>query len=328
MRRYETLETLFCKVDLSFAEAVLNESYHAKGSVGRPPRNPLGLFKAHLLRRLRHVPSDRMLVRQLWKDPRLRSICDIERDEPPYGIAVLSRFRSRVGPERLMRIVDHAVEVLVKKRRIKGETLALDSTFIKACSRRNLDNRTGYSDPESRVGRAVKSRDLGYRLHLAVDAKSELPVALTIASANENEKKHSIRLFEKASAHVKPNRLVADPQYSSQGLRDAALKQGTVPVIPYPRNQMKGAKSILRIDRKFKSHGPQQLRRAYRKRVAVERVFSRLKHLAGLTQHNLRGLAKITFHTQLCLLVMLFTAQAAINTHKPRRSRSIRYFAN
>jgi transposase len=169
---------------------------------------------------------------------------------------------------------------------------------------------------------------LGYRLHLAVDARSELPVAMTVASANENEKKHSIRLFEKASIHVKPRRLLADPQYSSQSLRDVALKQGTVPVIPYPRNQQKGVTGILRIDKRFKSHGPQQLRRAYRKRVAVERVFSRLKNLAGLTQHNLRGLVKITFHAQLCLLIMLFTAQAAVNTHKPGKSRSIRYFAN
>jgi transposase len=143
MKRYGTLETLFGKVDYSFAEKVLNESYHAKDSVGRPPRKPLGVFKAHLLRRLRHVPSDRMLVRQMWKDPRLRRICDIEENEPPYGIAVLSRFKKKVGPERLMRIVDHAVEALVKMGRIKGETLALDSTFIKAHSRRNLDNRTG-----------------------------------------------------------------------------------------------------------------------------------------------------------------------------------------
>jgi transposase len=328
MRRYETLETLFGKVDLIFAEKVLNEAYHPKDSPGRPLRKPLGVFKAHLLRRLRHVPSDRMLVRQLWKDPRLRRICDIEKNEPPYGIAVLSRFRSGVGPERLMRIVDHAVELLMRKGRIKGEALALDSTFIKACSRRSLDNRIGYSDPESRVGRAVKSRDLGYRLHLAVDCRSEMPVAMTVAPANENEKKHSTKLFEKASRHVKPRRLVADPQYSSQSRRDVAINQGTLPVIPYPRNQQKGMRGVLRIDRKFKSHGPQQLRRVYRKRVAVERVFSRLKTLAGLTQHNLRGLAKITFHAQLCLLVMLFTAQAAVNTHKPSKARSIRYFAN
>jgi len=36
MKRYGTLETLFGKVDLSFAETVLNESYHVNGSVGRP----------------------------------------------------------------------------------------------------------------------------------------------------------------------------------------------------------------------------------------------------------------------------------------------------
>lgn len=235
---------------------------------------------------------------------------------------------SRARPERLARIVDDAIGTLVKKGRIKGKTLALDSTFIKAYSRRNLDNRTGYSDPESRVGRAVKAKDLGYRLHLAVDAISELPVAMVVASANENEKKHSLRLLDKASVHVKPGRLVADPQYSSKGLREEALKHGAIPVILYPRNQMKGVKGVLRVDRKFRSHGPQDLRRAYRKRAAVERVFSRLKNLVGLTQHNLRGLAKITFHVQLCLLTMLLTAQAAINTHRPSKARSIRYFAN
>ena len=328
MKRYEALETLFGKVNLSFAQKVLNEPFHAIGTRGRPPRKPLGVFKAHLLKRLRHIPSDRMLVRQMWKDPRLKKICDIEADEPPYGIAVLSRFRSKVGPQRLARIVDQAVEVLVEKGRIKGEALALDSTFIKAYSRRNIDNRTGYSDPESRVGRAVKVKDLGYRLHLAVDVKSELPVALVVASANENEKKHSIKLFEEASKHVRPGRLLADPQYSASDLRKEAMEHGALPVIPFPRNQMKGVRGVLRVDRKFRSHGPQELRRAYRKRAAVERVFSRLKNLISLTQHNLRGLAKITFHSQLCIIAMLLTAQAAINTHKIGKARSIMYFAN
>ena len=328
MKRYETLETLFRNVDLSFAEKVLKEVFHPKGSPGRPPRKPIGVFKAHLLRRLRYIPSDRMLVRQLWKDPRLKQICDIEASEPPYGIAVLSRFRSRVGPEKLALIIDDALGILVAKGRIKGETLALDSTFIKAYSRRNLDNRTGYSDPESRVGRAVKAKDLGYRLHLAVDAKSELPVAMIVASANENEKKHSYNLFERASSKVKFKRLVADAQYSSQGLRDVAVSMGTAPVIPYPSNQKIGVRGVLRVDRKFRTHGLQSLRRAYKKRVAVERVFSRLKNLAGLKEPSLRGLAKITFHSQLCVIAILLVAQAAVNTHKTGKSRSIRYFAN
>ena len=277
---------------------------------------------------MKHIPSDRMLVRQMWKDPRLKKICDIEADEQPYGIAVLSRFRTKVGPERLARIIDEAVNVLVQKGRIKGEVLALDSTFIKAYSRRNLDNRTGYSDPESRVGRAVKTKDLGYRLHLAVDVKSELPIAMKLVSANENEKKHSVSLFMKASEHVRPKKLLADSQYSAANLRQAALKCGTLPVIPYPKNQRKGAKGLLRVDKRFRSHGPQNLKTAYKKRAAIERVFSRLKNLASLTQHNLRGLAKVMFHAQLCIIIMLFTAQAATNTNKSSKTRSIRYFAN
>jgi len=140
----------------------------------------------------------------MWKDPRLKKICDIEEKEPTYGIAVLSRFRSKVGPERLARIVNQTVEVLVAKGRIKGEALALDSTFIKAYSQRNLDGCTGYSDPESRIGRAVKTKDLGYRLHLAVDVRSELPIAVILVSAKQNEKKHSISLYRKASKYVKP----------------------------------------------------------------------------------------------------------------------------
>jgi hypothetical protein len=101
-----------------------------------------------------------------------------------------------------------------------------------------------------------------------------------------------------------------------------------LPVIPYPKNQKVGARGVLRVDRKLKSHGPQKLRRAYKKRVAVERVFSRLKNLAGLKDHNLRGLANLTLHSQLCILIMLITAQAAANTNKISKTRSIRYFAN
>jgi transposase len=147
MKRYEALETLFSKVDLSFTQKILNDSYHPAGSRGRSTRSPLGLFKAHLVRQLKHIPSDRMLARQIWKDLRFKKICDIKND-PPYGIAILSSFRSKVGPERLSRIVDPTVEVLVKEGWTMGKALALDSTVIKAYSRRNLDNRTGYTDPD------------------------------------------------------------------------------------------------------------------------------------------------------------------------------------
>jgi hypothetical protein len=60
-----------------------------------------------------------------------------------------------------------------------------------------------------------------------------------------------------------------------------ARRYGVEPVIPYPRNQMRN-RPVLRIDRKFRSHGPSRLKRLYRKRSAVERVVSRLKTHYGL----------------------------------------------
>ena len=57
--------------------------------------------------------------------------------------------------------------------------------------------------------------------------------------------------------------------------------------------------------------------------MVVERVFSRLKNLVSLKLHNLRGLAKATFHSQLCVIGMPLTAQAAVNTHKLGKLRSM-----
>jgi hypothetical protein len=66
----------------------------------------------------------------------------------------------------------------------------------------------------------------------------------------------------------------------------------------------------------------------YRKRVAEGRVFSSLKNLASLVQHDLRGLVRITVHAQFWLLIMLLIAQVAIEADRSNRNRSLRYFAN
>jgi hypothetical protein len=45
---------------------------------------------------------------------------------------------------------------LVDSGAVKGEMVATDSTAIKAYSQRSLDNKTGKSDPDARVGRGKK----------------------------------------------------------------------------------------------------------------------------------------------------------------------------
>ena len=109
MERHEDAVFALSKLNLDDIEKTIHEAYHQEGP-GRPPRSPLGIFKALMAKRLRQIPSDRELYRRLWNDPTLRMICDIEEREKPYHPAQLTRFKSRVGPERLERIIAGLVE--------------------------------------------------------------------------------------------------------------------------------------------------------------------------------------------------------------------------
>jgi IS5 family transposase len=289
----------------------------------------MGIFKALVVKRLRQIPSERELYRRLWDDPLLREICDIEDRERPYHPSQITRFRGNVGPERLEGIMDGLVRELVEGGVIKGETVAMDATFIEAYSRRDLqDNRRGYSDPDARVGRDDRGYDLGYRAHIAADADSDLPVAYVAAPANENEMRHAPLLLERA-VEVTGGRvrtMVADPQYSSRRFRYKAAGCGVEAIIPYPRNQRQG-EDVLRVDRRFRAHGTEREVGIYgRARSSIERVNSRLEDLVCLGRHRVRGLRNVTVHVAFCIIAMLLVAVAALRLGMPEKARCLASF--
>ena len=326
MEKHEDVVSILSILDLDDIEETVSQPYHGTGP-GRPPRNPLGIFKALIVKRLRRIPSDRELYRRLWNDEALREICDIEEREKPYHPSQLTRFRDRVGPERLEAVMNQLLEELGEGGIIKGEALALDATFINAWSRRDpRDDSHGLSDPEARVGRDGKTYDLGYKAHVAVDADSDMPVAAVVASANENEKKHVGELLDKASLVVEGfEAVVADSQYSSKRVRTNIREHGAEPVVPYMSNHRRG-EPVLRVDRFFRTSGPAMERRIYGLgRASVERVNSRLE-LVGLDCLKLRGLRSVRVHVLLCIIVMLLVAVAAIRLGRPWKARSLGSF--
>jgi len=321
---FEALARIFESLDLEFVERVLSECYRPEGSVGRPHRSLLGMFKAELAKRLGGVERYRELDRLLQTDDVLRDLCEIKHWEKPYGRSTLAEFRQRVGPEKLERIMAHLIKQLDRAGVLNGETLALDATFIQAHSRRDPEDPScGFSDIDARLRKQGRSVTLGYGVHLAVDAASEMPRAVLVEPANVNEKKAAPRLLRKALKHNRRRwkSLVADSQYSSEAFRDEAGSAGLEPVIPYPRNQMKG-KPVLRVDRKFRSHGPTRLKRLYKRRSAVERASSRLKDHFGLRQLRTRRLRNAFTHVLLCLIAMLMNALSAIKHGFPEKMRS------
>ena len=179
---------------------------------------------------MKGVRSLREMTRLLDTDARLRKLCLIKDKEPGYPRSVLSRFSRKVGEDKLNRIIDEKVVKLLKSNKAREIDVVLDASFIKAWSTRHpTDNQTGYSDADARVGRAGRTFALGYKLHLSVDSKTMLPLTSVFASANQNEKKHSLNLLEKTKkvlsrSGAKLRSVIADSQYSDTKIRIAAGK--------------------------------------------------------------------------------------------------------
>ena len=288
----------------------------------------MGLFRTFIVMKMRGVRSLREMTRLLDTDQRLRRLCLIKTAEKGYSRSVLSRFIRKVGETRLINIIDEKV-VKLSKQNSTGEIDSIfDASFIDAWSTRDpLDNRTGYSDREARVGRAGRSFGLGYKLHIAIDSATMLPLACTFASANQNEQKHSLNLLDKTKLILKQSKaklrsVIADSQYSDGKLRDAV----DATVIPYRSNQKRDVEGLLRVDRKFRAYGPEDQKKEYHKRPHVEAVFSFLKTQYSLTVNKVRGLKQVASYALFSVLCLVLNREAAENIGRYDKAVSPTYF--
>ncbi len=207
------------------------------------------------------------------------------------------------------------------------QAACIDGTDLRAWSIRHpRDNRRGFSDPDARVGRPGRGYDLGYKLHVSVDHRSILPLAIVLASANDNEKRHGPTLVEKTKevlrrAGARLRCLVADSPISSgrmRGLVDEA-------VIPFMSNQRRG-ENVLRVDRKFRTHGPEEERAKYHKRPAVEAAYAFLKTQYGMKVNKVRGLGRVAVYALYSVLCHVLTREAAENMGRPDKAVSLTFF--
>jgi transposase len=175
------------------------------------------------------------------------------------------------------------------------------------------------------VGRNGRGYDLGYKLHVAVDHRTMLPLATLMAPANDNEKRHAPTLVKRTRSVLgrvgaRLRSLVADSQYSSSAVRVLVSDS----VIPYTANQR--GEGILRVDRRFRTHGPAELVAEYHKRPLVESVFSFLKTQFGLTVNNVRCLGCVSVYALLSLLCLVLVREAAECLGRPEKAVSPTFF--
>ena len=313
---------MLSSLNLSCIRGFLTSFYHGEGA-GRKPYPAVCMLKAQLLKYLWRVPSDRRLALLLKRNRRVAKACGFRRETPSHGL--FTQFRHRLGKDGYEKVFSLLLKQLLKDGTGKGEVVAVDSTAVKAYSQRSLDNKSGKSDREARVGRGRRGFLLGYKVHTACCASSELPLAFMVEPCNRNDKCFIQPLLEKLKSQgISFKTVLADAQYDSAKVRKVVEEYGAEPVIPH--SKCSKTRNALKVGKDFIVKGVKRLVKLFRKRVSIERVFSRAKEWLLLDHLRVRGLQQAFIHTCLSFSAMLVVALTAVKQHKPSLIRSIKHY--
>jgi IS5 family transposase len=242
-----------------------------------------------------------------------------------------------------------------------GRDVAIDASDLPAYANgqryvsKNGPERERFSDPDASWGHrsAVSTRKgggfYGYKLHAAVCARTDLPVAWRVETARAHESSLADDLLQRVHERVQPETAALDKGYDVGPVYDACESRGILPIIPLrktgavkrgehgapkcehgtwtfagadfkrgaskwrcPTGECQPKSKWLKADRRnpLVPRETRRWRELYRGRAAVEREFGRLKNEYGLAPLRVRGLERVALHADLTMLARLSLALA------------------
>ena len=304
MVRLLTLKRLFAKVELASLKQV-EASYSELG----PRHYPVtACFFALVLMHLMNMPSETMLASYLSVHKDVAEACGFnqgfKRRRGTPSQSALNRFKRRVGVEGFERLFEELTRCLMKAGVAKGRWVVVDSSAVNAYFHHDPDARWGYTD--------VDKPFFGYKLHILVDSKSELPIAFRVTAGNVHDSQEYLKLLDDLE-EAKPKRAYGDAAYDSEALRETSLNLYDIE-LHTPRNPRR-RRGKAKSNKTFK-----------RMKSIVERAFSRLK-LLRFKDLKVKGFTSAAIHFLLALVTMLVVALSATGNRLNRKIRCIRSLA-
>jgi IS5 family transposase len=243
----------------------------------------LVLFKALLLQRWYQL-SDPGLEEALADRLSFRRFCGLALADETPDHSTLWRFR-----DRLTRLGVLPALMVELASQLDGHGVVLrqgtliDASIIRSAARRPRMEEAPVSpvDPDARFGTNNERRrfEFGYKLHVAVDAGSQLVRGLVVTSANVQEVHQAARLIQGDEVAV-----YADRGYDSGRLHGHLASLGIADGIIRRRR----GKQPLSAEETARN------RRFIRKRRPVEALFGTLKRSYGFTRMRCFSLARNT----------------------------------
>ncbi len=210
--------------------------------------------------------------------------------------STFSKVRKRFDPRMLKDLYDGIIHQKYKGKQLR--LAAQDSTDVSAQSTKDKQARTGHRTPSKREQEDARGKAnaffFGYKLHMIADADSEVPIAFFITPANVFEKRTFSRLFKELTEKV-------TLCFGAKYLADSAFDSTDVRMQLHYEN----VKDVIAVNGggHYKSKTPKDP--DYGKRWSIERIFSRLKEVFGLSKNRFVGIKKVAIHTYSCLLAYL-----------------------
>jgi transposase len=266
------------------------------------------------------------------------------------------RFTAKLRAHKHMldECIASVVEALKRADPLLGWDVAIDASDMPAYANgqrfvsKGGREREKFSDPDASWGHrsAVSTRKgggfYGYRLHMAVCSKTDLPLAWTVETARSHETLSVAPLLDKLrSVGINPETCAMDKGYDVQPVHDACTERNISPVIPLrqtpavkagkheppccghgtwtfagadhkrnatkwrcPTGECKPASVWIKADR-LHPLIPRETARwkaLYRRRASVERAFGRLKNEWSLAPLRVRQIERVRLHTDLTAL--------------------------
>jgi len=282
--RRVSLRKIIKNINLSEAKGVLESKYkYVPGNPGRPPLSPTGMFLSFILMFLR-MESYRDYLAFLERDNFWRRTLGFKK---PPDIGSFTHFLQRIGNDTFEQLFQVVVQQLIDEGFLNLHQVAQDGSILEG----NLD------DPEAGWGwDHIKEKHVyGYKIHVIVDVNTELPIAFSITKANAHDSTQFPVLYTKIKAYKTrfPTRFyTADKAFDSISIRKPLLNDEVKPIIKASKTRVK-------------PQYPEWFLEKYKKRVSVERFFSRLKEYLDLKRLGIYGKNNVQLYVYLICIGML-----------------------
>ncbi|MFC0216753.1 transposase [Paenibacillus chartarius] len=239
---FEELQKLESKERLPIFFSSIDLRPYAKDLRNSSPRGADGHCRQGILRALLAAPLENIdtftgLHHRLDVDLRFRYQCGLRLDRKAPSIATLSRVFSELTNKGLAkRLFEDLVAQCKQEGIIDGSHVAIDSAAINAYEKKQPKRKselTGNANWGAKFDSfGNKAKWFGYKLHLAVDTASELPMALSVTPAHVNDGDMAPTLMEQVATGTKVKFFMLDAGYDQLKNYEAARNVKAQAIIP------------------------------------------------------------------------------------------------